>query len=59
MRSRMSPNYGCKICHKTNRLSNMRIGTLEIHLKGPSHEANAKKIKNSLGAQRHEQILIH
>ena len=36
----------CKICHKTNGLSNMGIGALKIHLKGPSHEANAKKIKN-------------
>ena len=24
----------------------MGIGALKIHLKGPSHEANAKKIKN-------------
>ena len=24
----------------------MGIGTLKIHLKGPSHEANEKKIKN-------------
>ena len=38
--------YRCKICHKTNGLSNMGIGALKIHLKGPSHEANAKKIKN-------------
>ena len=38
--------YRCKICHKTNGLSNMGIGSHKIHLKGPSHEANAKKIKN-------------
>ena len=37
--------YRCKICHKTNGLSNMGIGSLKVHLKGPSHEANAKKIK--------------
>ena len=38
--------YRCKICHKTNGLSNMGIGALKIHLQGPSHEANAKKITN-------------
>ena len=38
--------YRCKISHKTNELSNMGIGALKIHLTGPSHEANAKKIKN-------------
>ena len=38
--------YRCTTRHKTNGLSNMGIGTLKIHLKGPSHEANAKKIKN-------------
>ena len=37
----------CKICHKTNGLSNIGNGTLKIHLKGTSHEANAKKVKNS------------
>ena len=38
--------YRCKICHKTNGLSNMGIGAPKIFLQGPSHEANAKKIKN-------------
>ena len=40
--------YRCKICHNTNGLwlSNMGIGALKIHLKGPAHEANTKKIKN-------------
>ena len=51
--------YRCKICHKTNGLSNMGIGALKIHLKGPSHEANAKIVKNFLRAQRHQQVLIH
>ena len=38
--------YRYKICQKANILSNMAIGTLKIHLKGPFHEADAKKIKN-------------
>ena len=36
----------------------MGIGALKIHLKGRCHEAIAKKIKNILGAQRHQQVLI-
>ena len=36
--------YKCKVCHKANGLSNMGIGALKIHLKGPSHEANAKNL---------------
>ena len=31
---------------RKNGLSNMGIGFLKIHLNGPSHGANAKKIKN-------------
>ena len=38
--------YRCKIYHKANGLSNVAIGALKVHLKGPSHEANAKKIRN-------------
>ena len=47
-----STKYECKICHKKNELSNMGIGALKIHLKGPSHEANPKKMKNFLSTSR-------
>ena len=39
--------YRCRICYRTNGLSNMGIGSVKIHRKAPSREANAKKIKNS------------
>ena len=47
-----STKYECKICYKKNELSNMGIGALKIHLKGPSHEANATKMKNFLSTSR-------
>ena len=52
--------YRCKICHKTNGVSNIGIGALKIHLKGSCHEANAKKkLRIFLGAQHQQQVLIH
>ena len=50
--------YRCKTCHKTNGLSNMGIDALKIHSK-VLMKLMQIKLRIFLGAQRHQQVLIH
>ena len=51
--------HSCKICHKTNGVSNKGIGTLKIHLKGPKHSCKICHKTNGVSNKGIGALKIH